>query len=129
MRKILIVDDNPDILQVMQLLLGTRGFDIDVTTQGEETFSRIDSFQPDLVFLDIHLAGIDGRDICKQLKSSENYTGLPVILFSANQIKNSSIIESQADAFISKPFDIVDLVDQINSLLPAKEDSESIMIA
>ena len=127
MRKILIVDDNPDILQVMELLLGSRGFEIDVTTRGEETFVRIEEFQPGLIFLDIHLSGIDGRDICRQIKTSDQYRNLPVILFSANKVKHSTIIESLSDAFISKPFDIVDLVEKIDMLLPQKEDSESMI--
>ena len=126
MRKILIVDDNPDILQVMQLLLGTRGFLVEVTTDGKEIFSKINKLQPGLIFLDVFLIGMDGRDICKQIKTSEATKHLPVILFSANKVKSASVVESKADAFISKPFDIQDLVDTINSLYP---DNASSMIA
>ena len=127
MRKILIVDDSPDILQVMQLLLGNRGFEIEITTHGQETLSRVETFQPGLIFLDIFLVGIDGRDICRQIKSDETTMNIPVILFSANKVKPASIIESLADAFISKPFDIVDLVEKINLLLPEVESTESMI--
>ena len=125
MRKILIVDDNPDILQVMQLLLGSRGFEIEVTTKGEETLSKLESFQPGLIFLDVFLGGMDGRDLCKQLKTHSDSMHIPVILFSANKVSIASIEESQADAFISKPFDITELVDQVNLLLPESLESES----
>ena len=127
MRKILIVDDNPDILQVMQLLLGSRGFEIDVTTHADETFSRIHSFQPGLIFLDVFLGDFDGREICKEIKSNQNLKQLPVILFSANKVKSSSITDCFADAFISKPFDIIELVDKVNSLLPPIKSTESMI--
>ena len=127
MRKILIVDDNPDILQVMQLLLGSRGFEIDVTTNADETFSRIQSFQPGLIFLDVFLGDFDGRDICKEIKSNQNLKQIPVILFSANKVKSSSISDCLADAFISKPFDIIDLVDKVNNLLPEIKSTESMI--
>ncbi len=118
MRKILIVDDNPDILQVMQLLLGSRGFLVEVTMDGKEIFSKIESFQPGLIFLDIFLSGMDGRDLCKQIKSTDAIKHLPIILFSANKVKNYTVVKSKADAFISKPFDIHDLLIMIDSILP-----------
>src|SRR5437763_16683614 len=110
MAKILIVDDNPDVLQVMQLLLGSRGFEVDVPTNGEETFTKTEIFNPNLIFLDVHLAGMDGREISKQLKTTEETKHIPVILFSANIIHGNSLSESLADDFIAKPFDIHDLV-------------------
>lgn len=127
MRKILIVDDNPDILQVMQLLLGSRGFLVEVTTDGNETVPMMKSFQPGLIFIDVFLSGMDGRDLCKQLKSSKETRDIPIILFSANKVKNSSIIESGANVFISKPFDIQDLVITIDSLLPEVRDTSSMI--
>lgn len=127
MRKILIVDDNPDILQVMQLLLGSRGFEVEVTTNAEDTFPKIESFDPGLIFLDVFLGGYDGRDICKQIKSTEYLKKIPVILFSANKVSTTSINESQSDAFISKPFDIVDLVEKVNILLPEAYNTETMI--
>ena len=128
MRKILIVDDNPDILQVMQLLLGSRGFLVEVTTDAKQLFPKIECFQPDLIFLDIFLSGMDGRDLCKQVKSREDTRHLPIILFSEYKIKNSSLLESKADVFIPKPFVIPDLIISINSLLSDLDDA-SVMIA
>ena len=127
MQRILIVDDNPDILQVMQLLLGSRGYNIEVTTKGEETFSLVNSFQPDLIFLDIHLSGIDGRDISRQLKTDEVTKYIPIILFSANIIKGSTLAESLADEFISKPFDIHELFLKVNKLISTADNSESMI--
>ena len=117
MIKVLIVDDNPDVLQVMQLLLGTRGYEVETITRGEETFKKVEIFQPNLIFLDVHLSGMDGREICKQLKTTEEIKHIPVILFSANMNVEKSITECLADGFISKPFDINDLIQGIDNHL------------
>jgi two-component system phosphate regulon response regulator PhoB len=125
MNRILIVDDNADVLQVMQLLLSSRGYEVDVTTKGEEAYKRAEDFDPNLIFLDIHLGGIDGRDICKTLKQNEETSHIPVILFSANNIKDNLFTEAQADAFIAKPFDIHDLILKVDKLIGAAGSSQS----
>lgn len=117
MAKILIVDDNADVLQVMQLLLGSRGYEVQGTIKGEETYSLINTFVPDLIFLDIHLAGIDGRDISRQLKTDDETKHIPIILFSANVIKGTTLADSLADEFIAKPFDIHDLMLKVHKLI------------
>ena len=117
MAKILIVDDNADVLHVMQLLLGSRGFEVATTTKGEETYDFVNSFQPHLIFLDIHLSGMDGRNISRELKTADETKHIPVILFSANIIKGSTLQESLADEFIAKPFDIHELLLKVNKLI------------
>ena len=125
MKRILIVDDNPDVLQVMQLLLTSRDFAVDVTTKGEETQERIDTFLPDLIFLDVYLCGLDGRDICKKIKIDDATKHIPVILFSANNITGTTLDESLADDFIAKPFDIHDLLVKVNKLIGSVDDTET----
>ena len=125
MTKILIVDDNADVLHVMQLLLGSRGFQVEVTTKGEETINLVNEFQPSLIFLDVHLGGIDGRDISRQLKTSEETKNVPIILFSANVLKGTAFDESLADEFIAKPFDIHDLLLKISKHIVTSDNAES----
>ena len=127
MAKILIVDDNPDVLQVLQLLLGTRGFEVQGTTKGEETFDLVNEFQPSLIFLDVHLAGMDGRDISRQLKTTDETKHIPIILFSANIIKDITLKESLADEFVPKPFDIHELILKVNKLIGAGDNSETMI--
>lgn len=127
MKKLLIVDDNPDILHVMQLLFGSRGFEVEVTTKGEETIDLVKSIQPALVFIDIHLSGMDGRDICRHLKISEETKHIPVILFSANMIKGATLAESLADDFIAKPFDIHELMLKVNKVIGAGDNTETMI--
>lgn len=125
MSKILIVDDNADVLHVMQLLLGSRGFKVEVTTKGEETFNLVKTFQPSLIFLDVHLAGMDGREISRLLKTTDETKFIPIILFSANIIKDSTMADSLADEFVAKPFDIHDLLVKINKHIVTPGNNES----
>lgn len=116
MAKILIVDDNAEILQLMQLILSSRGYQVQITTEGEETFPLIQSFQPDLIFMDILLSGMDGREICNKIKTDEATKHISVILFSANVVRGAALAESLADDFLAKPFDIHDLVKKVKKL-------------
>lgn len=127
MARIVIVDDNTDVLQVMKLLLGSRGFEVMGTTKGEETFNLVNTYQPALIFIDIHLSGMDGRQISKQLKTTEGTKHIPVILFSANMIKETTLTESLADAFIAKPFDIHELILKVNKLIGPADTAESMI--
>jgi DNA-binding response OmpR family regulator len=65
MKKVLVIDDDPDILEAVQLVLESGGFDSQASTKGEETYTKVHSYQPDLIILDVLLSGNDGRTICK----------------------------------------------------------------
>lgn len=113
--KILVVDDDPAILDAMEIALTLKDYEVETTSKGEETFSKIESFHPDLVFLDVYLSGMDGRDICKQLKTNNNTKEIPVIMFSANKSMKEVFKESHADDFIGKPFNMDELYQKIKN--------------
>lgn len=117
MLKVLVVDDDLDILAVMQLLLKMKGFEVEVTTKGEETFQKVDVFKPNLILLDVLLSGYDGRIICKQLKTQDNTRHIPIIMFSAHPSAAESIKEYGANDFIAKPFDVNELISKVNNQL------------
>ena len=117
MAKILIVDDDVDILSVLGILLSMKDFIVDVTSKGANTFSKIETFKPDLILLDVLLSGFDGRTICKQLKSNEQTRHIPVIMFSAHPGAAAFITEYGANDFIAKPFDAVNLIEKVNAQL------------
>lgn len=120
--KILIVDDDLDILAVMQLLFKTKGYDVTTISKGEEVFDRIKIFYPDLILLDVLISGKDGRDICKKLKQGSSTKEIPVVMFSANPSAAETIHEYGADDFIHKPFEVTDLLNTINKYLqPSKQ--------
>src|ERR1017187_3600375 len=101
MKKILIADDNTDILQVVELILKSHGYDVEAVSDGFKVIERTGIFKPDLVLLDVYLAGIDGREICKKLKADIKTTNIPVIMFSA-QSNLDEVIKYKADNFIGK---------------------------
>ncbi len=117
MSKILVVDDDTDILSVMEILLTMKGFDVEVTAKGENTLPKIESFKPDLILLDVLISGHDGRTICRNLKSNEDTRHIPVIMFSAHPGAASTISDYGADDFISKPFDVTNLLEKVNQQL------------
>jgi len=114
MSKILVVDDDIDILSVMEILLTMKGFEVEVIAKGENTFPKIESFKPDLILLDVLISGYDGRTICRKLKSNKETMHIPVIMFSAHPGAAASILEYGADDFISKPFDVTNLLQKVN---------------
>ena len=117
MSKILVVDDDIDILSVMKILLSMKGFDVEVTSRGENAVPKIESFKPDVILLDVLISGYDGRAICKQFNSNESSRDISVIMFSAHPGAAATIAEYGADDFIAKPFDVNNLMKKVNRQL------------
>ena len=115
MPKILVVDDDQSILDAMEISLKFEGYDVETTSRGEETFSKISSFSPDLIFMDVYLSGMDGRDICRQIKADEKTKNIPVIIFSAHRSMKEVFKESGADDFIGKPFNMDELYAKVKN--------------
>ena len=115
MQRILVVDDDQSILDSMEIALTLKDYEVETTTRGEETFSKIESFKPDLIFMDVYLSGMDGREICKQIKEREDTKHIPVIIFSANKSMKEVFEESGANDFIGKPFNMDELYDKVKN--------------
>ncbi len=115
-KKILIADDDPDILDALSLILKDADYEIETVMQGL-TVQHIRESYADLLLLDIWMSGIDGTDICKELKSQEDTRILPVIMISAN--KNVARMSKRAGAndYLAKPFDMEDLLTKIAKYL------------
>ena len=120
MKQILIVDDDPDILDALQFVLKDAGYTTEATQSGESAENLIhENVFPDLIILDVLLSGKDGREICSKLKHNEKTKKIPILMISAHPDIKRSVIESGADAFIAKPFDIEELLQTIKSLINA----------
>ena len=117
MNKILVVDDDPDILSVVEVILTMHNFHVEGLLKWEEIDNRLIDMKPDLILLDISLSGADGRDICKRIKESKETQHVPVVLFSANSMMANEIGKCHAQDFIAKPFDLSHLVKTIKSHL------------
>jgi len=121
MERVLIVDDNSDILWVVEVVLRRYGYDVMALPRGEEVIPKVRSFSPDLILLDVFLSGIDGIEVCNRLKENAKTKDIPVIMFSAHT--NFSDIQKfcKADDFIAKPFDVNELVSKIQHQIKAAQ--------
>lgn len=102
-KRILVVDDNTAILDALKIMLEDEGYEVETTVDGA-TVKDIQAPLPDLVLLDIWMSGVDGRDVCKFLKSTPATKHIPVIMISAAKDTEQIAKASGADDFISKPF-------------------------
>ncbi|MBN9349113.1 MAG: response regulator [Chitinophagaceae bacterium] len=115
MKKVLIVDDDSDILCVVERILKKNGFDVISTLRGEEVVSKAKKFNPQAILLDVFLSGVDGIEVCKCLKAQPETKEIPVILFSAHTNKEEVMKFCNADDFLQKPFEACQLVNKISS--------------
>jgi DNA-binding response OmpR family regulator len=103
-KKILIVEDDTDILQLLKALLTSAGYQVKGTLTCSEGLELFYSFQPDLVLLDINVGNEDGRQVCIEIRSQANYQHIPVVMISANEHDLQNYREYGANDFLKKPF-------------------------
>lgn len=113
-KTILIAEDDPAILEAVKMILEMEDYNV-VTTSGD--LSLIKKTLPDLVLLDIRMSGIDGRDICKELKKDEKTKNIPVIIISASREVKESAKEAGANGFLAKPFEMDELIRLVSEYL------------
>ncbi len=113
--KVLLVDDEPDFIQLMQFTLVCRGFDVLCAANGEEALDQARRALPDVVLLDLMLPDIDGFSVCEILRSQPSTAGVPVILVSALDgfAARTRGLEAGATCYFKKPVDLQVLSDSI----------------
>ncbi|RYU90070.1 response regulator [Mucilaginibacter terrigena] len=118
MRRILAVDDDRDILEVLQFILEDSGYKVDTLADGHHFMETIRDKHPDLILLDIMLGSLDGRELCKAVKKEVATHNIPVIMISASHNVGSTINqENGPNDFVAKPFDINVLLNSIKKQL------------
>jgi DNA-binding response OmpR family regulator len=117
LKKILIADDDPGIVDAVEMMLNFYGYDVSFTYDGRDALTLTTEQLPDLFLLDIWMSGVDGRDICRELKSKEQTRNIPVLMISASNDIHHSALDAGADDFMTKPFDMHQLIDKIENLL------------
>lgn len=110
MKRILIIDDDTDVLEVVGTLLSEHGYEVEKTTKGVEVLERARFFKPHLILLDIILDDIDGRELCRLLKEAPETAAIPIIMMSAHPDVYQTILEHGANDIISKPYDDMQLL-------------------
>jgi DNA-binding response OmpR family regulator len=118
--KILIIDDDADLLELLQDFLENNGFEVKTNKSSGGIFETIAQYQPDLIILDYLLDGINGGELCHQVKTT---THIPVILYSAYSRVLLSLGTYGCDQFIPKPFDLDFFLESVRQLTKIKPNS------
>jgi DNA-binding response OmpR family regulator len=117
-KKILILDDDEDIFDILEFLLKEDGYEIRANQNGEDIWEVIKDFNPDLILMDLMLAGMDGRSICSAIKENQETKDTVVIMISARSDLRPALGQTGSpDDFIAKPFDIDNVLKKINKYL------------
>jgi two-component system KDP operon response regulator KdpE len=113
-KKILIVDDEQSILRILVIKLGVSGYEVSTALNGKQALDMVQSFNPDIMLLDVLMPEMDGFQVIEQLRSSSS---LPIIAFSARPEYAGKALSLGANDFIVKPFDVDDLTEKIQCVL------------
>ena len=121
-KKILIVDDEPDVASLLTLLFESQGHQVIVATDGQQALEKARHENPDLILLDIMLPRIDGYRVARMLKFDEKFRHIPIVMLTAKiQDKDKQLgLETGADAYVTKPFDTVALLEKVKEILGNK---------
>ncbi len=119
-KKILAVDDEPDILKVVTFRLRKAGYEIITAEDGQKALDLIKAQKPGLVLLDLRLPIIDGSEVCKQVKADDELKSIPIILLTATSSMNKiadKAKELKADDYLTKPFDPEELLKKVKKFI------------
>jgi len=121
--KVLVVDDEKDIIELVSYNLEKEGFKVVSATAGEKALELVSSEAPKIIILDLMLPGIDGLDVCRELKRSDQTSSIPIIMLTAKGEESDIVIglELGADDYITKPFSPRVLVARVKAVLRRKE--------
>lgn len=117
MNKILLIDDDVDMLEVMEATLAFHGYRVCTHSYTDDIFELVKLHQPDLVIIDYLMTGINGGEMCAALKRNPSTKALPVIIVSAYERIIQSLGNYGCDAFVSKPFDMTHLLSVIQNTI------------
>jgi DNA-binding response OmpR family regulator len=118
-KKILIVDDEVDLVETVRFPLEMEGFNVLVSYNGEDALNQARKEKPDLILLDLMLPKLDGYKVCRLLKFDERYKNIPILMLTAKtQEKDKALgMETGANEYITKPFDLDKLVEKVKTYL------------
>ena len=108
-KRVLILDDDQDILQICTIVLRKKGFDVQTLNNSNQVVNQVKDFHPDVIIMDNWIPGPGGVEATRLLKLAPETQDIPVIFFSANSNITQLAHEAQADYFLQKPFDITEL--------------------
>ncbi len=121
MARILVVDDEPDVAELVQTILAAEGHEVEVATGGRRALARVLEEPPDLLVLDLMMPEMDGFQVLKLIRADERTATLPVLILSARTAHADQIggLQLRANAYVCKPFSPRELVAEVRALLGA----------
>jgi len=125
-KKILLVDDDPDFVQAVQVIVESGGYEVRVAYDGKEGLEAVAEEKPDLIVLDVMMPVMNGHEACAELKSDPETAGIPIILLTAvaervttSTYSHRDMLESEAEDYMPKPVEPKELLELIKSWLAA----------
>ena len=123
MAKVLVVDDEPNIVLSLEFLMEQAGFEVVTAEDGEQALEQVNNASPDLLLLDISLPGMSGFDVLERLRGQEATAQLPIIMLTAHgrDVEREKGMALGADDYITKPFSTQSLVEKVKALLKEEQ--------
>jgi DNA-binding response OmpR family regulator len=117
MTKVLIIDDDPDVRTIMNVLMKRQGYEVETAFNRDDALVKLKQFHPSVILLDVLLSGADGRELCKEIKQNDQMRSVPVIMVSAHPGAAENVLSYGADDFISKPINTEALLSKLDRLI------------
>ncbi len=123
MSSILVVDDEPDNFDVIETLLSAQNYQLHYAASGQSAIASLDTFEPDLILLDVMMPGMDGIEVCQRIKAMPQWESVPIIVVTALTTKKdlAQCLTAGADDFISKPVNSLELTARVRSMLRIRQ--------
>jgi len=118
-QNILVLDDDPDIGTMIKMMLEYKGYSVTVSDRAEKVGEILHDNRVDLIIMDMLLSGTNGTDLCVELKQNKSTSHIPIMMISAHPNAREICLDAGADEFISKPFDMQDILSRIGKLVNA----------
>jgi DNA-binding response OmpR family regulator len=118
-KKVLIADDEPNIVVSLEFLMKQKGYLVKVVTNGEEVLRAVEEFGPDLILLDVMMPRMSGYDVCQKVRENPAWAGIGIIMLSAKgrDVEVNKGMAVGANAYVTKPFSTKDLIAQVAQML------------
>lgn len=122
MHRVLIVDDEPNIVLALELLMKKEGYEVHTADDGEKAFHSVEEFRPDLVLLDIMMPKMDGYEVCQRIRSDASLKDVRIIMLTAKgrEVEKEKGLALGVDSYITKPFSTREVVLKVKELLTAR---------
>ncbi len=118
-KRVLVVDDEPNIVMSLEFLMRRAGFDVQVARNGREALAALDGSPPDLMLLDVMMPDFDGYEVCERIRARPEWNGTRIVMLTARgrDAERERGLKLGADAYVTKPFSTRDLVEQVKQML------------